>query len=224
MIGVHRLHLTDVTSAPKLPWARPTFPVFAYLVLHRDGPLLIDSGVGIGHALIDEMYSPTHHDLDDALSRHGVAVGDIATIITSHLHFDHCGQNHRFAESRVIVQGAEIEAARETLYTVSEWAFPADIDLVAVDGDHEVASGIRVLATPGHTPGHQSVLIEGANGDVTVVCAQASWDAASFAAGSLGDEHGWDQAEAADSLEMLHALRPDRVVFSHDPREWRPAR
>src|SRR3954447_8646339 len=97
MIDVHRLHLTDVTPAPNLPWARPTFPVYAYLVMHHDGAVLVDSGVGIGNGLIDELYTPVHHDLDDALGRHGVSVDDIGTVITSHLHFDHCGQNHRFA-------------------------------------------------------------------------------------------------------------------------------
>src|SRR4051794_25194654 len=95
-IEVHRLHLTDVTPAPHLPWARPTFPVFAHLVQHPAGAILIDSGVGIGNALIDELYSPQHHDLDDALRAHGVAADDIRTVITSHLHFDHCGQNLRF--------------------------------------------------------------------------------------------------------------------------------
>jgi hypothetical protein len=66
---VSRLHLTDVTPAPELPWARPTFPVYGFLVEHPDGPILIDTGVGLGNEVIDRMYSPVHHDLDAALSR-----------------------------------------------------------------------------------------------------------------------------------------------------------
>ncbi len=157
MTSVHRLRLTDVTPAPHLPWARPTFPVFAYLLLHPAGPILIDTGVGIGNTFIDELYSPVHHNLYAALGRHSVAVDDIGTVITSHLHFDHCGQNHRFAHARVFVQQAEVEAARARLYAVPEWAFPASVDLTVISGDHEIASGVRVIATPGHTPGHQSV-------------------------------------------------------------------
>ena len=111
MTEVRRLHLADVTPAPHLPWARPTFPVFAYLVLHQTGPILIDSGVGNGSALIDELYCPEHFDLEEALARHGVRIEDVATVITSHLHFDHCGQNDRFAGASILVQGAEVEAA-----------------------------------------------------------------------------------------------------------------
>lgn len=222
MIELHRLHLTDVTPAPYLPWARPTFPVFAYLVTHPAGPILIDSGVGVGNDFINELYSPVHHDLDDALARHSVSVADIATVITSHLHFDHCGQNNRFPASRIIVQQAEVEAAKAPLYTVPEWAFPTSVDLNVIDGDQEIAEGVRVVATPGHTPGHQSVLVESSDGIRTVLCCQASWNVSSFEAETLGDD-GWDQARGAASLRKLHALKPDRVLLSHDADEWQPA-
>ncbi|MGA7758604.1 MAG: MBL fold metallo-hydrolase, partial [Ilumatobacteraceae bacterium] len=114
---VSRLHLTDVTPSPELPWARPTFPVYAFLVEHPHGPVLIDTGVGLGNEIIDRMYSPVHHDLDAALANHRLTTADITTVITSHLHFDHCGQNNRFVHARVLVQRAEVEAAREPLYT-----------------------------------------------------------------------------------------------------------
>ncbi len=221
-IEVRRLHLTDVTPAPNLPWARPTFPVFSYLVLHRSAPILIDTGVGVGNAFIDELYSPVHYDLEEALGRHGVGIDDIATVITSHLHFDHCGQNHHFARSRVIVQRAEVEAAKAPRYTVPEWAFPPNIDLTVVHGDYDVAPGIRIIATPGHTPGHQSVLLEDRDRTRTIVCCQAAWNVSSFASATLGDD-GWDQATGASSLKKLHALKPDRVLLSHDADEWQPS-
>lgn len=217
-IEVHRLHLTDVTPAPHLPWARPTYPVFAFLVVHPDRLILIDTGVGVGNPFIDELYSPVHHDLDAALRKHGATVEDVETVITSHLHFDHCGQNHRFGRARIIVQRAEVEAANAPLYTVPDWAFPPGIDLMVIDGDHDVAAGVRVIATPGHTPGHQSVVIDD-DGLRTVVCCQAAWNVSSFTAASLGDD-GWDQGKGSASLEKLWALDPSRVLFSHDPETW----
>lgn len=223
VVDVHRLHLTDVTPAPNLPWARPTFPVFAYLVVHSNGPILIDTGVGVGNQFIDELYGPVHYDLGEALHRHGVGIEDVTTVITSHLHFDHCGQNQRFADSTIIVQRAEIEAAKAAHYTVPEWAFPPGIELTVIDGDHDVAAGVRIVATPGHTPGHQSVLIDQGPGRRTIVCCQVAWNVSSFGSAVLGDD-GWDQAAGAASLERLHEFAPDRVLLSHDPHEWRPRR
>ena len=223
MIEVHRLHLTDVTPAPNLPWTRPTFPVFAYLITHPTGPIVIDTGVGTNNKFIDQLYSPVHYDLDEALSRHDVRVEDVRTVINSHLHFDHCGQNPRFGNARIIVQRAEIEAAEAPLYTVSEWAFPTGIELSAIEGDLHVADGVRIISTPGHTPGHQSVLIEESRGTRTIVCCQASWNTRSFEAGTLGDE-GWDQDEGIRSLVKLRALNPHRVLLSHELTEWHASR
>jgi N-acyl homoserine lactone hydrolase len=220
MIDVHRLHLADVTPAPNLPWARPTFPVFGYLIAHPTGPIIIDTGVGTNNTFIDRLYSPVHHDLDKALSRHGVRVKDVHTVITSHLHFDHCGQNDRFGHSQIFVQRAEIEAAQSPHYTVPEWAFPVGIELTSIEGDVQIVDGVRIISTPGHTPGHQSVLIDDGNGARTIVCCQASWNTDSFEAGTLGDD-GWNQDEGTNSLAKLRALDPDRVVLSHDLADWR---
>ena len=114
----------------------------------------------------------------------------------------------------------EIEAAREPLYTVPEWAFPEELDLTAIDGDLHVADGVRIISTPGHTPGHQSVLIEDGSGTRTIVCCQAAWDTASFEAASLGDD-GWSQETGSNSIARLRGLDPDAVLLSHDPNTWR---
>jgi N-acyl homoserine lactone hydrolase len=218
---VRRLHLTDVTPSPELPWARPSFPVYAFLVEHPDGSVLVDTGVGLDNDFIDKLYSPVHYSLDAALAQYGVEVSDIVMVVNSHLHFDHCGQNHRFPHARVLVQRAEVEAAREPLYTVPEWAFPADVELTEIEGDYQVAPGIEIIATPGHTPGHQSVLIEDEYGHRTIACCQGAWDIESFDAATLGDD-GWDQAAGAASARRLHALEPTSVLFSHDPNTWQP--
>ena len=220
MIEVHRLHLTDVTPDPNLPWTRPTFPVFAFLVLDPAGPILIDTGVGIGNEFIDALYSPVHHDLDRALAAHGVSIDDIGTVISSHLHFDHCGQNDRFGHAEVFVQRAEADAARAPNHTVHEWAFPSEVDLTEIEGDYQVTPAVRIVATPGHTPGHQSVLIEEGDDQRTVLCCQAAWDVESFDAAVLGDD-GWDASIGAASLGRLHRLQPDRVLLSHDAHAWR---
>ncbi|CAN5775162.1 hypothetical protein BH23ACT2_BH23ACT2_14440 [soil metagenome] len=97
---------------------------------------------------------------------------------------------------------------------------PPGIDLHQIH--HDVALGVRLVPTPGHTPGHQSVFVDHGRDRVTVICAQASWDTDTFAVGSIGDEHAWDVTVGDASVAALRALRPARVLLSHDPRAWRP--
>jgi N-acyl homoserine lactone hydrolase len=209
-----------VTPAPELPWARPTFPVFGYLIRHPAGPILVDTGVGLGNSFIEQLYSPVHHSLDAALSERGLEVGSFRLVVTSHLHFDHCGQSNRFTEASVVVQRAELEAARAPRYTVREWAEPPDVTLRVIDGEYDLAPGVKIVPTPGHTAGHQAVVVDGDDGQ-TVIAGQAAWNAEAFEAGELGDD-GWDQDAGRASIRRLRALHPVRVVFAHDEREWWP--
>jgi glyoxylase-like metal-dependent hydrolase (beta-lactamase superfamily II) len=98
-------------------------------------------------------------------------------MIDTHLHFDHAGGNTyrdaagrivpTFPKARYIVQRGEYEWATRTNERTAASYFPHNFEPVReaglldlVDGDREVAPGIRVVRTPGHTPHHQSVLLE----------------------------------------------------------------
>jgi hypothetical protein len=99
-------------------------------------------------------------------------------------------------------------------YTVPEWALPPRVHLEVIEGDHEVASTVSVVATPGHTPGHQSVLIEDRNGTRTIVCCNASWNVGSFEAATLGDE-GWDAAAGVAGHAGSGGQRGPRHLRGH---------
>ena len=193
--------------------------VFGYVVHHPEGPLVVDTGVGRGSDLIDELYRPTVHDLVAQLAEVGVDEREVAAIACSHLHFDHCGQNAAL-RAPVVVQAAERSAAAATPhYTVPEWAALPEERWRVVDGDADLADGVRVLATPGHTPGHQSVVVAGGD-EVVVLAGQCAYTAAEFATDTVPVEDVHDpswHAAALDSLHRLRALHPTRVVFAHDP-------
>lgn len=219
---IDRLTLAVVEAVPE--WHpehagfRP-FPVHAWVVRHPDGPVLVDTGIGPGHPLIDEWYRPRVTPLADALAGIRLGVDDIAAVVVSHLHFDHCGQLPALT-APVHVQAAEHRAARAEGYTVPEWAaVPAD-RLRLARGDEEIAPGIRVLATPGHTPGHQSVVVEAAGDLRVVLAAQCAYRAGELRTGEpsptnvAGD--GWREA-ARESLARVRALGPAACHLSHDP-------
>jgi glyoxylase-like metal-dependent hydrolase (beta-lactamase superfamily II) len=134
------------------------------------GPLvLVDAGLGSFPP-----YRPwvSHTDRQTALRRAGVEPADVADVILTHLHADHAGGvaapdgTPRFPNARVHVHRADrLYFGPENDPDASDAGRGIDaLDLagmaVTTDHDHEVAAGVRVIASPGHTPGHRSVLVE----------------------------------------------------------------
>jgi N-acyl homoserine lactone hydrolase len=219
--AIDRLTLAVVEAVPEEHPDHATFepfPVHAWLVHHPDGPVLVDTGIGPGHPLIDAWYHPRVTPLAEALAGVGQDSGDIAAVVLSHLHFDHCGQQAALA-APVHVQADEHAAAGTEDYTIPEWAdIPAN-RLRLVHGDEEIAPGLRLLATPGHTPGHQSVVVEAA-GERVVLAAQCAFRAEEVRTGVLRPGNAFDPTwavTAADSLARVRALGPAACHLSHDP-------
>jgi N-acyl homoserine lactone hydrolase len=215
---IDRLHLAELSLPASHPRAADgPCPVLGYVVHHPDGPIVVDTGVGRGSELIDQLYRPTVHDLVGRLAGVGVDERAVVAVVCSHLHFDHCGQIAAL-RAPVHVQAAEREAAAGPSYTVPEWVALPEERWRLAGGDEDLAEGIRLLATPGHTPGHQSVVVAGGH-EVVVLAGQAAYTAAEFAAGVVaeGDAHdaSW-HGTALESVRRLQDLRATQVLFSHD--------
>ena len=219
---VERVLLAEV----EFPEWHPRFddggcPVFGYAVRHPDGVILFDTGVGTGSAAIEEFYRPRVVPIDQALAAVGIDERDVVAVVNSHLHFDHCGQNAAFYRHGVpvYVHGAEIEAAA-TLehYTVPEWATVPQEQLRSVRGDETLADGVTIVETPGHTPGHQSLVVETAIGR-TVIAGQCVYKLLEVTERTVARDNMHDDdfvAAGQQSLERLLALHPCSVVAAHD--------
>ena len=220
------LHLASMRFPAFHPLAGERGIVRGFLIRHPDGPILMDSGVGLGNDRIDGWYQPEATPIGDALGAHGVAVGDLTLAVTSHLHFDHCGQNAALGGCPIVVQARELAAAAEPKYTIPEWVnFPGST-YMELDGDSEIAAGVRVIPTPGHTPGHQSLAVATDDGLVLLV-GQALYTAAEYehvaATGTLlpGDPPPDPAAYLASAMSLIE-LRPSVVLFAHDEAVVRP--
>lgn len=222
---VERVALGEVT----FPDWHPRFreggcPVFGYAIRHPDGVILFDTGVGTGNSFIDDLYHPKVISITTALEHLHIDERDVVAVINSHLHFDHCGQNEVFYRRNVPIytQSAEIEAAQTFGYTVPEWANIPDHSLRRVRGDERVTDGVHIIETPGHTPGHQSVVVETANGPVVIAgqCAYKTDEVVEqrVAADNMHDDTFVDAGQ--QSLERLLSLDPQQVVVAHDVRPW----
>lgn len=209
--------------------------VHGYLALHPSGVIMIDTGFGVtvvgdsqeSSGVFDYGGTPlrwVRRTTVEALADHGLEPKDIRYVINTHL-FDHAGDNHMFPEATFIVQRPEWESQAGSA-CASAWDFPG-VNIQLLDGeDSEVLPGVTCLFTPGHTAGHQSVLVE--DGDHTTLFVG---DAAYFIdvwedpdsvrgtpamAAQVGVPDGWDTW--LRSLDKLKRANADTVHFSHDPR------
>jgi len=217
---IDRLHLADLVLPDWHPVPDKTCEVFAYVIHHPDGPILLDTGVGDDNEFVNEVYAPTIHPIDQSLGAIGIDIGEIVAVVNCHLHLDHCGQNPRFygSDIPVFAQAAELDAAAaDPMYTDPTWAAVPDAQLRRIDGDETLAEGVRVLTTPGHTAGHQSIAVESDEGTI-VLAGQAAWSAEEFATGEPSSANTDEPMReiARDSLRRLLSLRPRAVYFSHD--------
>jgi N-acyl homoserine lactone hydrolase len=196
-------------------------PCLGYLVEHPSGVLLFDSGMG-SHPDVDAHYRPRRRDLRHALGR---PLEDITLVANCHLHFDHCGGNPLLRHAPVLVQRTELATARSTEdYTLPELLEGATYD--ELDGEAEVLPDVLVVPTPGHTDGHQSLVVRGADG-VVVVAGQSHDNATAFGADALAsrarnDGHGEPLPVPPEWVHRLLSLDPSRVVFAHDASVWVP--
>ena len=218
---IESLHLADVVLPENHPMAGEPCVVQAFLVRHPQGNVLVDTGVGADHSGIEQLYRPIRRPLGEALAAVGLAPRDIAMLISTHLHFDHCGENRLFPGVPIYVQADEYEAARQPLYTIQGWVDFPGARYELLHGDAELREGLHVVPTPGHTAGHQSVVLE-AGDAVAVIAGQAAYSADEFASKrALADENSsWDRDLYEKSLASLRDLRPLFGYFSHDPTVW----
>lgn len=206
------------------PGVRVDVPVWAAAVEGNGTRLLVDTGVAdpqrwLGH---NPCWQEDDETLPAALAELGWSLQDVDVVINSHLHYDHAENNTLLPHARFYVSLTEWEYAKQPIATQRwlydfEWTDGAlgfqDYTLVTAD-HYEVMPGVRLLQTPGHSRGHQSVLINTPQG---VLC--VAGDAACFMENfSLPTPPGGlTSAELAlDSLERIRT-HSDVVLMNHDP-------
>ena len=210
-----RLHLARIGALNDIP-------VHGFVIKHPSaGAILVDTGVGWPTEVVKE-WKIVNRRAADVMAEHDLSPADVRIVINSHLHFDHCGQNAVFKHAPFYVQRSELDRARREKSDVSEWFDFAGARFELVDGDAQVAEGVRVVATPGHTVGHQSVIVDTPDGGVVMI-GDAAYTAGIYEEADKADLSKWrgqysDRDAWSDSLHRLHGMRPHTVHFCHDTK------
>ncbi|OYT45330.1 hypothetical protein B6U90_03605 [Thermoplasmatales archaeon ex4484_6] len=189
-----------------------------------DERILVDTGVGELPEKFVRIYGVEKRmSLPDSLKEIGLSAEDITMVINTHLHFDHSGYNGIFENARLVASEEEIR------YSASPDRFQAGgyvqdnlrgLRFTAVRGEKVLAPGVRVVPTPGHTPGHMSVVVE-LEEEVVIYTGDVS---------PLSINHEkklivgilYDPVKALRSLELLDEMaswwprKRKRFVYSHE--------
>ncbi len=208
------------TGAPRVE------ALLGYVVEHSGGVLLFDTGMG-SRADVDAHYRPTRTGLPQALRTVGYRLDEITEVANCHLHFDHCGGNPVLAGRPFFAQATELEVARHAEgYTIEGLVDPTGCRWQELDGETEILPGVTLIPTPGHTDGHQSLVVRGRDG-VVIVAGQSHESASGFASDVLALRAHRDGVSeplpvAPEWMSVLLAMDPAYVVFAHDHSIWRP--
>lgn len=184
-----------------------------FVVTHPGGALLVDTGVG-GPGDVLDSWRVVNRSVADALAELDMSPADIDLVVNTHLHFDHCGQNAVFAHAPCYVQRAELLRARQESPELYEWFSFASARWELLDGDAEIVPGVSVVTTPGHTAGHQCVVVSGTD----VLIGDAAYTPVVYADPSVGSQIPGQAADFeafTSSLGRLRELGPERVHFCH---------
>ena len=215
-LEIRRLHLASLQGADGRRW-----PVHGFVVTHDGGAVLVDTGVGGPQHVLDD-WRVVNRSVADALAELDMSPADIGLVINTHLHFDHCGQNSVFRHAPVYVQRAELSRAQRESRELYDWFGFMNARFELLDGDAEVLPGLEVITTPGHTAGHQCVLVHGGGGGAfDLLIGDAAYtprvyaDPNPAASGRLPPGQASDLPAWRDSLRRIQSLSPDRVHFCH---------
>ena len=214
-------------------------PAWMYLLCSDDGLMLVDSGMP--HACIgnpDYFRDPNGEPplivpemreenwVERVLGRVGVSVADIDALISTHWHFDHAGGNQLFREQSVLVHPQEMAAAKAGSYP-PECSDPT-LDYRIVEDGHQPMPGVTLLHTPGHTPGHLSVLAQPAGKrplllTIDAVYTVENWES-DIPGAQVEPEIG---RRSVNRLKQVARDTDAAVFFGHDPEQsrevyWQP--
>jgi N-acyl homoserine lactone hydrolase len=211
-LEVHRLQLARLRGVDGREW-----PVHGFVVTYPGGAVLVDSGAGGPQEWLND-WRVVNRSVADALDDLGLTPGDIGLVINTHLHFDHCGQNAVFKHAAFHVQRAELDRARREAPVLSDWFDFMGARFELLDGDAEILPGLSVIATPGHTVGHQSVLVQSGDGTADLLVGDAAYQPDQY---RDPDRDDLPEGQASDitawraSVDRMKSLQPGRVHFCH---------
>ena len=174
---------------------------------------------GDGNLLLDTGHYGNRNQLLNALNRLGMKPADIDTVILTHSHWDHALNLEVFGGADVVINSKELSHVNSI--KGYDWATPSFLGRVlgerrvkVVEGDVAFSKDVFLVETPGHSPGHQSVLVKTDGGSVLF-----SGDAMPTMRSYIREQPDYIMVSdevARSSIRKMKSLKPDVIYPGHD--------
>jgi N-acyl homoserine lactone hydrolase len=175
LCGLERVRFAFVDPFDDRAGETVVSPDFVYVIEHPKGLVVVDTGV---HPLVAASLGEqiTWNEAQDSvaakLKAMGATAADVRYVVQTHLHYDHAGGLPSLPGVPVVVQASELAFALEPPVYQADFYHPPDfsgpVSWEPIDGEHDLFGDgkIVLIPTPGHTPGHQAVLVDLDSGPV----------------------------------------------------------
>jgi len=227
------------------PGGEIRFPVYSILIEHAEGRFLVDTGYDYDHVMkvlpFEKPIQSKDQTIPGALGLIGLEPKDVNVVFNSHFHFDHCGGNKYFPHAKKICHKGEIPQACAPepfeILGYSDLSFCAEAaeargltdqllegtthqnsSFEGIDGNLELAKGVHLIMTPGHTVGHYSLLVEFQTRKPILFTIDAAYTQKSLETLCQASFH-LDPVAGVASMRRLQKLAEDHeaeLMFSHD--------
>ena len=196
-------------------------PVPFFLIEHLDGNVLFDTGqpMSAANCATAGNYIPVMNEADhisSQLGKTGLRTTDISHIVLSHLHSDHAGGLNAFRSAICYIQKEELGNDNMNTYPLLNWR--------VISGDHDIFGddAAKIVFTPGHTAGHQSLLVNLEKWGKTLLTGDAVYTEEILGDNVMPGVFD-DREDTARTIEKIKAMRRNgvRVIAGHDPKAWK---
>ncbi|MCP1674846.1 glyoxylase-like metal-dependent hydrolase (beta-lactamase superfamily II) [Natronocella acetinitrilica] len=174
--------------------------------------------------LVDTGHHVTRHMLLDALKVRGLSPADIDVVFLTHLHFDHANNVDLFESARIMVSQTEWDYAHrphaeDQLVPCGVTRILSDMNVDIFTGEPEICPGVQALATPGHTPGHMSLVLRTEDKGTVVIAGDAIKYPKETLTGRC--DMAFDRVERGTASIARIMQIADRIIPGHFPEIYK---
>jgi N-acyl homoserine lactone hydrolase len=205
-----------------------------WVIRHPKGTLLWDTGLGdkiaqnkdgqdfaLGHLWVDVT-------LPEQLKAIGLTPDDITFLSFSHTHADHTGNANEFPNATWILNKAEIawaESRPAAFIDLDSFSAYTTVKTEMIDGDYDVFGdgSVRILKTPGHTPGHQSLMVKLKKAGIVIISGDLYHVRDNYRFRRV-PTFNVERADTLASIDRINAILKNtkgRLVVHHDPQDFK---